>query len=126
MNLLRNITTAVWCAVIIGANLFGLIVVARLFGVEVLQRPDLLLSVVKMVLLSGFGLLALVSTKYLWAILAVAAFALLLGFSYDVLVQRVWRPSSMLGGLFVVVPTYLLARWNAAAQKTVFNTVKEF
>ncbi|MEE2877687.1 MAG: hypothetical protein VX593_01660 [Pseudomonadota bacterium] len=126
MNLLRNITTAVWCAVIIGANLFGLIVVARLFGVEVLQRPDLLLSVVKMVLLSGFGLLALVSTKYLWAILAVAAFALLLGFSYDVLVQRVWRPSSMLGGLFVVVPTYLLARWNAAAQKTVFNPVKEF
>ena len=126
MNLLRNITTAVWCAVIIGANLFGLIVVARLFGVEVLQRPDLLLSVVKMVLLSGFGLLALVSTKYLWAILAVAAFALLLGFSYDVLVQRVWRPSSMLGGLFVVVPTYLLARGHAAAQKTVFNPVKEF
>ncbi|MEQ8559500.1 MAG: hypothetical protein RIB03_14390 [Henriciella sp.] len=126
MNLLRNILTAIWCAVIIGTNVFGLIMVARVFGMDLLQSEITLLPAVKMVLMTGFGLMALVSTKYLWAMLAVAAFAMLLGFAHDVLAQRVWRPSTMLGDLFVIIPTYLLARWNTAARKSDFNPVKEF
>ena len=126
MHLFRNILTAIWCAVIIGTNIFGLIVVTRIYGLDVVNTPALLLPFVKMILLAGFGLLALLSTKYLWAVLAVASAALLLGLSHDVLVQRTWRPSGMLGGLFVIVPTYLLARWNTAARKTDFNPVKEF
>ena len=126
MTLLRNILTAVWCAIVIGTNVFSLIVLLRVVGVDVLQSPVMLLPAMKMVLLTAFGLMALVSTKYLWAMLAVAAMALLLGFAHDVLFQRTWRPSSMLGGLFVIVPTYLLARWNSVARKTDFNPVKEF
>jgi hypothetical protein len=126
MNLFRNILTAIWCAVIIGTNIFGLILMVRVYGVDVVNGPALLLPFAKMVLMAGFGLLSLISTKYLWAVLAIAATVLLLGLSHDVLVQRSWRPSGMLGGLFVIVPTYLLARWNTAARKTEFNPVKEF
>ena len=52
--------------------------------------------------------------------------ALLLGLAHDLLIQRIWRPSGMLGSLIVIIPTYLLARWNTAARKTEFNPVKEF
>jgi hypothetical protein len=126
MDLLRNIITAIWCAIVIGTNVFGLMLLARLLGPDMLQAPGVLLPAVKMGLLAGFGLLALVSTKFLWAILAVATLALLLGVTYDLFVERIWRPSSMMSGLFVIIPTYLLARWNTAARKTDFNPVKEF
>ena len=126
MNLLRNILTAIWCAVIIGSNVFGLIMLWRLFGMEVLQDSVLLLPALRMTLLAGTGLAALVSTKYLWAVLAVAVIALLLGLAHDLLIQRIWRPSGMLGSLIVIIPTYLLARWNTAARRTEFNPVKEF
>ena len=126
MDLLRNIITAIWCAIVIGTNVFGLMLLARLLGPDMLQAPGVFLPVIKMGLLAGLGLLALVSTKFLWAIVAVATLALLLGVTYDLFVQRIWRPSSMMSGLFVIIPTYLLARWNTAARKSDFNPVKEF
>lgn len=126
MQLLRNILTAILCAVIIGTNLFGLIVLWRAFGVDVAGEPGVLWPAVQMGGLTVFAILSLVSTKYLWVVLAIAAMSLLIGFGFDVLVQRVWRPSSMLGSLFVIVPTYLLARWNSLARPTDFNPVKEF
>ncbi|MEM5517450.1 hypothetical protein WNY37_10855 [Henriciella sp. AS95] len=126
MDLTRNIITAIWCAVIIGTNVFGLIVLSQVVGMNALLSPGLLLPVVKMALMAGFGLLALVSTKYLWFVLAVAVMALLLGLTYDIFIQRMWRSSGMLGALATIIPTYLLARWNTAARKTNFNPVKEF
>ncbi|WP_084396067.1 hypothetical protein [Henriciella aquimarina] len=126
MNLLRNILTAIWCAIIIGTNVFGLIMFARLFGVEGLQEPVMLLAASKMALLSAFGLIALISTKYLWAMLAVAVTATLLGLAHDLLVARNGEGPGLFSSLFVIIPTYLLARWNTAARKTDFNPVKEF
>lgn len=126
MDLLRNIITAIWCAIVIGTNVFGLMLLARVLGPDMLQAPGVLLPVIKMGLLAVLGLLALVSTKFLWAILAVATLALLLGVTYDLFVERIWRPSSMMSALFVIIPTYLLARWNTAARKSDFNPVKEF
>ena len=126
MELLRNIITAIWCAIVIGTNVFGLMLLARVLGLDMLQAPGVLLPAAKMGLLAGLGLLALVSTKFLWAILVVATLALLLGVTYDLFVERIWRPSSMMSGLFVIIPTYLLARWNTAARKSDFNPVKEF
>ena len=79
MDLLRNIITATWCAIVIGTNVFGLMLLARLLGPDMLQAPGVFLPVIKMGLLAGLGLLALVSTKFLWAIVAVATLALLLG-----------------------------------------------
>ena len=42
MSMLRNILTAIWCAVIIGTNTFALIVTAQHFGVDVLALAELL------------------------------------------------------------------------------------
>ena len=127
MTLLRNILTAIWCAIVIGTNVFGLILIARVVGLDaVLVQPMIAFASLKMTLLAVFGVMALASTKYLWAIVAVAGTALLLTLSYDLLVQRVWRPSGMLNALFFIVPTYILARWNNVARKHDFNPVKEF
>lgn len=127
MTLLRNILTAIWCAIVIGTNVFGLILIARVVGLDaVLVQPMIAFTSLKMALLAVFGVMALVSTKYLWAILAVAGTALLLTMSYDLLIQRVWRPSGMLNALFFIIPTYLLARWNTLARPREFNPVKEF
>ena len=126
MSTLRNILTTIWCAVIIGTNAFALIVTARHFGVDVLALNSVLLPVVQMSAMIVLGILSLVSTKYLWAILAVAVLSLLLTLAHDLLVVRVWRPSAMLGSLLVIVPTYLLARWNSLSRETNFNPVQEF
>ncbi|WP_084418789.1 hypothetical protein [Henriciella litoralis] len=126
MKQLRNILTAIWCAIIIGANAFGLIVVLQAVGLSVFARSDMALPVLQMILLSGFGVLSLISTKFLWVILAVSVVSMLLGFGYEVLMQRVWRPASMLTGLVLIIPTYLLARWNTLSRQTEFNPVKEF
>ena len=126
MSLLRNILTAIWCAIVFGSSVFGLILMVRIHGGDLLRETVLMLHTAELGLLAGFGLMALVSTKYLWAVFAVAVMALLLGLTHDVIVQRVWRPSAMLSGLFLIIPTYLLARWNAAAQTPEFNPVKEF
>ena len=122
MNLFRNILTAIWCAVIIGTNVFGLMVLVRYVGFDgVVDLVGL-----KMALMAGLGLLSLVSTKFLWAVLAMAVLWMLFSLSFELFVQRAWRPSSMLSSLFTIVPTYLLARWNTAARKSDFNPVKEF
>lgn len=126
MTMLRNILTAIWCAVIIGTNTFALIVTAQHFGVDVLALNSVLLPVVQMSAMIVLGILSLVSTKYLWAILAVAVLSLLLTLANDLLVVRVWRPSAMLSSLLVIVPTYLLARWNSLSRETKFNPVQEF
>ena len=126
MTMLRNILTAIWCAVIIGTNTFALIVTAQHFGVDVLALNSVLLPVMQMSAMIVLGILSLVSTKYLWAILAVAVLSLLLTLANDLLVVRVWRPSAMLGSLLVIVPTYLLARWNSLSRETKFNPVQEF
>ena len=126
MNLFRNILTAIWCAVIIGTNTFALIVTAQHFGVDVLALNSVLLPVVQMSAMIALGILSLVSTKYLWAILAVAVLSLLLTLANDLLVVRVWRPSAMLSSLLIIVPTYLLARWNSLSRETKFNPVQEF
>lgn len=126
MSTLRNILTTIWCAVIIGTNTFALIVTAQHFGVDVLALNSVLLPVVQMSAMIVLGILSLVSTKYLWAILAVAVLSLLLTLANDLLVVRVWRPSAMLGSLLVIVPTYLLARWNSLSRETKFNPVQEF
>ena len=126
MSMLRNILTAIWCAVIIGTNTFALIVTAQHFGVDVLALNSVLLPVVQMSAMIVLGILSLVSTKYLWAILAVAVLSLLLTLANDLLVVRVWRPSAMLSSLLIIVPTYLLARWNSLSRETKFNPVQEF
>ena len=126
MSTLRNILTTIWCAVIIGTNTFALIVTAQHFGVDVLALNSVLLPVMQMSAMIVLGVLSLVSTKYLWAILAVAVLSLLLTLANDLLVVRVWRPSAMLGSLLVIVPTYLLARWNSLSRETKFNPVQEF
>lgn len=126
MSMLRNILTAIWCAVIIGTNTFALIVTAQYFGVDVLALNSVLLPVVQMSAMIVLGILSLVSTKYLWAILAVAVLSLLLTLANDLLVVRVWRPSAMLSSLLIIVPTYLLARWNSLSRETKFNPVQEF
>ena len=126
MSTLRNILTTIWCAVIIGTNTFALIVTAQHFGVDVLALNSVLLPVVQMSAMIVLGILSLVSTKYLWAILAVAVLSLLLPLANDLLGMRVWRPSAMLGSLLVIVPTYLLARWNSLSRETKFNPVQEF
>jgi hypothetical protein len=126
MPALRNILTTIWCAVIIGTNVFGLIIVARTLGYEAFQQSGLSLPVVQMIALAGLGLISLVSTKFLWAILALATISLLLSFGYDVLINRSWRPASMLGGLFLIIPTYFLARWDSLARRSDFNPVQEF
>ena len=126
MSTLRNILTTIWCAVIIGTNTFALIVTAQHFGVDVLALNSVLLPVVQMSAMIVLGILSLVSTKYLWAILAVAVLSLLLTLANDLLVVRVWRPSAMLSSLLVIVPTYLLARWNSLSRETKFNPVQEF
>ncbi len=127
MNLFRNILTAIWCAVVIGLNVFGLIMFVRVYGLAGLQEPLYLLPVAHLGLLSGLGVLALVSTKFLWAICAVAALSILLGLAQDVLLPRGVRAPGFIGSLIILVPTYFLARWNtAAAQKSDFNPVKEF
>ena len=126
MTMLRNILTAIWCAVMIGTNTFALIVTAQHFGVDVLALNSVLLPVMQMSAMIVLGILSLVSTKYLWAILAVAVLSLLLTLANDLLVVRVWRPSAMLGSLLVIVPTYLLARWNSLSRETKFNPVQEF
>lgn len=126
MSMLRNILTAIWCAVIIGTNTFALIVTAQHFGVDVLALNSVLLPVVQMSAMIALGILSLVSTKYLWAILAVAVLSLLLTLANDLLVVRVWRPSAMLSSLLIIVPTYLLARWNSLSRETKFNPVQEF
>ena len=126
MSMLRNILTIIWCAVIIGTNTFALILTAQHFGVDVLALNSVLLPVVQMSAMIVLGILSLVSTKYLWAILAVAVLSLLLTLANDLLVVRVWRPSAMLGSLLVIVPTYLLARWNSLSRETKFNPVQEF
>lgn len=126
MSTLRNILTTIWCAVIIGTNTFALIVTAQHFGVDVLAVNSVLLPVVQMSAMIVLGILSLISTKYLWAILAVAVLSLLLTLANDLLVVRVWRPSAMLGSLLVIVPTYLLARWNSLSRETKFNPVQEF
>lgn len=125
-HLFRNILTAIWCALVIGTNAFGLILLVRVVGVDGAILDGTWFLSTKLALMAGLGLLSLVSTKFLWAVLGVAVFWMLLGLGYDVLVQRTWRPGAMLSSLFVIVPTYLLARWNAAARKTDFNPVKEF
>ena len=126
MTMLRNILTAIWCAVMIATNTFALIVTAQHFGVDVLALNSVLLPVMQMSAMIVLGILSLVSTKYLWAILAVAVLSLLLTLANDLLVVRVWRPSAMLGSLLVIVPTYLLARWNSLSRETKFNPVQEF
>ncbi|HIG22964.1 MAG TPA: hypothetical protein EYG02_06930 [Henriciella marina] len=126
MSMLRNILTAIWCAVIIGTNTFALIVTAQHFGVDVLALNSVLLPVVQLSAMIVLGILSLVSTKYLWAILAVAVLSLLLTLANDLLVVRVWRPSAMLSSLLIIVPTYLLARWNSLSRETKFNPVQEF
>ena len=126
MSTLRNILTTIWCAVIIGTNTFALIVTAQHFGVDVLALNSVLLPVMQMSAMIVLGVLSLVSTKYLWAILAVAVLSLLLTLANDLLMVRVWRPSAMLGSLLVIVPTYLLARWNSLSRETKFNPVQEF
>ena len=126
MSLLRNILTAIWCAVVIGTNVFGLIMLVRLFGMESLQEPFMALAASRMALLSGFGLLALISTKFLWAVLAVAVLTTLLALAHELLVARNGEGPGLVSSLFLIVPTYLLARWNTVAQKSDFNPVKEF
>ncbi|MGB3624897.1 MAG: hypothetical protein WA989_03655 [Henriciella sp.] len=126
MDLLRNILTAIWCAVIIGTNMFGLMIIARVAGLDGLLADGTWIMTSKLALMTGFGLAALVSTKFLWAILAVAVFWTLLNLIFDFFVQGSWGSPSTMSGLFVIVPTYLLARWNSAVRKTNFNPVKEF
>ena len=126
MELFRNILTTIWCAWIIGTSVFGLILFARVAGLDGLQDPALLLSASKMTLLSIFGVMALASTKYLWAVLAVAALAPLMGLALELMVTRNGGGPNLLASLFQIVPTYILARWNTAARTTEFNPVKEF
>jgi hypothetical protein len=126
MSMLRNILTAIWCAVIIGTNTFALIVIAQYFGVDVLALNSVLLPVMHMSAMIVLGILSLVSTKYLWVILGVSVLSLVLALAHDLLVMRVWRPSTMLDSLLVIVPTYLLARWNSLSRETKFNPVQEF
>ena len=126
MTMLRNILTAIWCAVIIGTNTFALIVTAQYFGVDVLALNSVLLPVVQMGAMIVLGILSLVSTKYLWVILGVSVLSLVLTLAHDLLVMRLWRPSTMLDSLLVIVPTYLLARWNSLSRETKFNPVQEF
>lgn len=126
MLMTRNILTAVWCAVVIGTNAFGLILLARNFGVDLFQVNGLTFATFHMGAMVAFGLISLISTKFLWAILALAVFSMLLSLGIDLVVHRVWRPTSLLGSLFIIVPTYLLARWNTLSRRSDFNPVKEF
>lgn len=126
MSLTRNILTAIWCAIVIGTNVFGLIMLVRVFGLEGLMQPMLMFTASKMALLSGFSLMALISTKYLWAVLAVAVLTTLLALAHELLVTRNGEGPSLLSSLFLIIPTYLLARWNTLARQSDFNPVKEF
>lgn len=126
MTMLRNILTTIWCAVIIGTNVFALIVLAQTYGGDLLMLGALTFPVAQMIAMAALGVVSLVSTKYLWAILAVAVISLLVSFGHEVFVQRVWRPSAMMGSLIVIVPTYLLARWNSLSREPKFNPVQEF
>lgn len=128
MTMFRNILTAIWCAIIIGTNTFALIVTVQHFGLDMLAFGSLSLPIFQMVALAVLGVMSLVSTKYLWAILAVAVISLLMSVGYDLFGQgaRVARPSSMLGSLALIIPTYLLARWNTLSREPDFNPVQEF
>ena len=126
MSLLRNILTAIWCALVIGTNVFGLIMLVRLFGMDTLQEPIMALAASRMALLSGFGLMALISTKYLWGVLAVAVLTTLLALAHELLVARNGEGPGLFSSLFMIIPTYLLARWNTLARRSDFNPVKEF
>lgn len=126
MNLLRNILTAIWCAVIIGLNVFGLITLIQVVGLDGAISGGAWLWTSKLALMAVLGVMSLASTKFLWAVLAVAVFWMLLGVSFDLLAQRAWRSGGLLGALFTIIPTYLLARWNSAVRKAEFNPVKEF
>ncbi|WP_370237244.1 MULTISPECIES: hypothetical protein [Henriciella] len=126
MNLLRNILTAIWCAVIIGLNVFGLITLIQVVGLDGAISAGAWLWTAKLALMAVLGVMSLASTKFLWAVLAVAVLWMLLGVSFDLLAQRTWRSGGLQGALFTIIPTYLLARWNTAVRKAEFNPVKEF
>ena len=126
MNLLRNILTAIWCAIVIGTSVFALVLLMRVHGLDVTRETALMLPATQFSLLALFGFLSLVSTKFLWAVFAVAAMAALLGLAHELLVARNGEGAGLADSLFLIIPTYLLARWNAAAPQTEFNPVKEF
>ena len=126
MLMLRNIVTAVWCAVVIGTNAFALIVLARVYGGQMFELNGFAFASFNMMAMIALGVMSLISTKFLWAVLAVAVFSMFLSLGIDLLVHRVWRPTSLLGSLFIIVPTYLIARWNSLSRRSDFNPVKEF
>ena len=126
MLMLRNIVTAVWCAVVIGTNAFALIVLARAYGGQMFELNGFVFASFNMMAMIALGVMSLISTKFLWAVLAVAVFSMFLSLGIDLLVHRVWRPTSLLGSLFIIVPTYLIARWNSLSRPSDFNPVKEF
>ena len=126
MLMLRNIVTAVWCAVVIGTNAFALIVLARAYGGQMFELNGFAFASFNMMAIIALGVMSLFSTKFLWAMLAVAVCSMFLSLGIDLLVHRVWRPTSLLGSLFIIVPTYLIARWNSLSRPSDFNPVKEF
>ena len=126
MLMLRNIVTAVWCAVVIGTNAFALIVLARVYGGQMFELNAFGFATFNIMAMIALGVMSLISTKFLWAMLAIAVFSMFLSLGIDLLVHRVWRPASLLGSLFIIVPTYLIARWNSLSRPSDFNPVKEF
>ena len=126
MSMLRNIVTAVWCAVVIGTNTFALILVARNSGGQMFELDGFAFATFNMMAMIALGVISLISTKFLWAMLALALISMFLTLGIDLLVHRIWRPAGLLGSLFLIVPTYLIARWNSLSRRSDFNPVKEF
>ncbi|MEL6259358.1 MAG: hypothetical protein AAFQ67_09930 [Pseudomonadota bacterium] len=127
MNLVRQILTALWAAILAGLNAFFALTFYGVWAESDGSYSSMLFwrSVAVPAVLAALCLLALIYIKALWAVIAFAV----VNFGFGVLGALQGFQMSVeltIGVLILIVPTYLLLRWDMSARKRDINPAEEF